>query len=77
MRLTEEHLDIASAAAIAAAEGRGLVLADHAYPAAHELAEAGWLERYFGGGELCWRWSRQADTALALGNLITDHQGAN
>jgi hypothetical protein len=56
-------------------DGSGIVIINDAYPAAHELAEAGWLERYFHAEELCWRWSQQGDTALELSDLLSAAQG--
>jgi hypothetical protein len=43
--------------------GHGQVVTDQAIPAADALAEAGWLERYFRDGQLCWRWSPAAEHA--------------
>jgi hypothetical protein len=71
MNLTQEHLEVGSDAYIASLDGKGVVIADHAYPAAHELAEAGWIERYFRGDELCWRWTRTGETALDLNALMS------
>ena len=56
--------------------GRGQVLEGWAYPAAHELAEAGWLERRFQpDGELSWWWTPQAETALNLTALTASVEG--
>jgi hypothetical protein len=52
------------------------VLEDWAIPAAHELAEAGWLDRRIEGGEVTWWWSDRADLALSL-DALTDGQSQN
>lgn len=74
--LTTEHLELAFLAWAIAQQGHdGMVLEGDAYPAAHQLAEAGWLERYFRDDTLCWRWAPTADTALQLGELMTSAVG--
>jgi hypothetical protein len=54
---------------------RGQVLTNDAYPAAHELAEDGWLRREFVDGELAWFWTDEAEVALHLGALMDSVQG--
>ena len=52
----------------------GQVITAEAYPHAHELAEAGWLERRFEpDGETSWWWTPQAETALDMNALLTGH----
>jgi hypothetical protein len=51
------------------AAGAGQVLEDWAIPAAHKLAEAGWLERRIQDGELTWWWTEAAETAFNLAAL--------
>jgi hypothetical protein len=73
MKFTPEQLDILLSAWAQAARGRGLVLKDHAIPVAHQLAEAGWLERRFEpDGELSWHWTRQGENALAYAGVVDD-----
>lgn len=76
MVLTEQHYEILSSAYFVSREGKGLVLADEAYPVAHELAEAGWLERYFRDDEMCWRWTGAAEGALDMSALLTAYSGS-
>jgi hypothetical protein len=74
MDFTELHQEIAGNAYLLGLEGKGQVLEAHAYPAAHELAEAGWLERRFEpNGDMSWWWTAQGDVALELGALTTGH----
>ena len=47
MDCTETQQEILVNAYLLAREGNGQVIEDWAYPDAHELAEAGWLERRF------------------------------
>jgi hypothetical protein len=68
--MTEAQLEILHNAYLLHLEGRGQVVEDWAIPEAHELCEAGWLERRFEpDGELSWWWTREADTALDLSAL--------
>jgi hypothetical protein len=70
MELTAEQQEIAGNAYLLSLEGKGQVLEPHAYPAAQELAEAGWLERRFEpDGDMSWWWTPAAETALELGDL--------
>ncbi|MGZ4183170.1 MAG: hypothetical protein ACXVUL_21110 [Solirubrobacteraceae bacterium] len=78
MDLTTTHLELLFAAHELAQENRGMVITAETYPAAHELAEHGWLERRFEpNGDMSWWWTPAAETALALGNLATPPEGAN
>lgn len=71
MELTETHLELCFAAKMVAPGG--IVIVDAAVPAAHELAEQGWLERRFDSyGELVWHWTAAAETALSLSGLVVD-----
>ena len=45
MDMTPTQFELLFAAHMLARENRGMVIADEAYPAAHELAEHGWLSR--------------------------------
>jgi hypothetical protein len=77
MQLTEDHLQVAFNAWAAAQDGGGVVLEDPGlYPAAHELAEQGWVQRRFvGPGDvMSWWWSPHAETALAI-NALTSAEG--
>jgi hypothetical protein len=77
MNLTPTQLDIFTAAWATARDGNGIVLEHDAYPDPHDLAEHGWLERRFEDttGELCWFWTRQAETALDMNNLLQAAKG--
>jgi hypothetical protein len=76
MLLTLEHLDIAFTAWAAAQDGGGVALAPELVPAAHELAEAGWLQRRFvTDSEMSWWWTPAADTALGFSSLLNSHEG--
>lgn len=76
MQFTETQLEILSNAYLLSREGKGQVIVDDAYPAAHALAEAGWLERRFeSDGEMSWWWSSTAETAFDLGALLTSAAG--
>ncbi len=78
MDMTPTQFELLFAAHMLARENRGMVIADEAYPAAHELAEHGWLSRRLEpDGELSWWWTPAAETALGLGNLTTPPEGAN
>ena len=57
----------------AAQDGGGVVLDDSGlYPAAHELAEQGWLRRRFvtDDSTMSWWWAAAAETALDLSALV-------
>lgn len=71
MNITETQLDLLVGAWATSRDGNGVVLEDHAIPDAHDLCEGGWLERYFRGDQLCWRWSRQAEAALDVSRLLS------
>jgi hypothetical protein len=47
MEFTETQMDLLTAAWATSRDGNGLVITNDAYPDAHRLAEAGWLERRF------------------------------
>lgn len=70
MDFTEVQQDLLIAAWATARDGNGIVIEDHAYPDAHDLAELGWLERRFEpDGEMSWWWTQQAETALETSAL--------
>jgi hypothetical protein len=70
MNLTETHRELLVNAWLLAREGKGQVIQDWAYPEAHDLCEAGWLERrWLPDGELAWFWTQQAETALDVHRL--------
>jgi hypothetical protein len=73
MELTNDHLEVAYSAWVAAQSGGGIALDDpRLYPAAVEFAEQGWLERRFvtEPGKLSWWWTSAAETALNLSALV-------
>jgi hypothetical protein len=72
--LSPELLDLLFKAWTAhTAMGGGIVVTDETYPAAHRLAEAGWLTMCIeDDGEFSWHWSHMAEQALRAGALITD-----
>ncbi len=71
MQFTETQQELLVNAYLLAREGKGQVIADHAYPDAHELAEHGWLERRSeANGDLSWFWTPQAETALDTSALL-------
>jgi hypothetical protein len=68
--LTADECRVAFSAWAASRTGGGIQLEDGAdYPAAHALAERGWLRRGFVRGALSWFWTAQADQALAVADL--------
>ena len=76
MELTQEHLQVAFNAWAAAQDAGGVVIEDPGlFPAAHELAEQGWLRRRFvtKPGDMSWWWTPAGDVALELGALTTGH----
>ena len=75
MDFTETQREILVNAYLLARRGHGQVVADDAIPAADELCEKGWLERYFRDGQLCWRWSPAAETALDVSGLLRSADG--
>jgi hypothetical protein len=73
LTFTDEQREILFRAWGLSQENRGQVLADDAYPAAHELAEHGWLERRFEpDGEMSWWLTAQGAAAIDLGVLAND-----
>jgi hypothetical protein len=73
---TPVQLDLLAAAWATSRDGNGLVIEAHAYPDAHDLAEAGWLERRFlPDGELGWFWSHRAELALDMNALMQSVEG--
>lgn len=71
MQFNETQQELLVNAYLLAREGKGQVIADHAYPDAHELAEHGWLERRFEpDGEMSWWWTRTAEAALDTHALL-------
>jgi hypothetical protein len=78
MELTQDHLQVAYNAWAAAQDGGGVVIDEPGlYPAAHELAEEGWLERRFvtSPGEMSWWCTSAAETALDLNALMGSAEG--
>lgn len=75
MNFTETQQEILVNAYLLARRGHGQVVTDEAVPAAHELAEQGWLERYFRDGQLCWRWTPAAEHALDVNSLLQAADG--
>jgi hypothetical protein len=75
MTFTDQQLEILYRAKILGLD-YGQVLEGWAYPDAHELAEAGWLQRRFQpDGELAWFWTPQAETTLDLTALLQSTEG--
>jgi hypothetical protein len=74
MTFDTEQLEILYRAKMLGTE-RGQVLTDDAYPAAHELAEQGWLRRRFVEDELAWFWTPQAETAIDARRLVASVEG--
>jgi hypothetical protein len=71
MEFTDVQQDLIVAAWATARNGGGIVITDEAIPDAHELAEAGWLERRFQpDGEMSWHWTREAELALDVNALV-------
>ena len=76
MDFTELHQEIAGNAYLLSLEGKGQVLEPYAYPAAHELAEQGWLERRLeDSGDMSWWWTPAAETALDVNALLQSVNG--
>jgi len=77
MELTPEHLQVAFNAWAAAQDGGGVVIEEPGrYPAAHELAEQGWLERRFEpDGAMSWWWTPAAEGALDVNALLESAVG--
>ena len=66
--MTTEQLEILADLWAASRSGLGAVLNDDAIPAAHQLAEQGWLRREVTDDtdQLCWFFSEKAEVALQL-----------
>jgi len=76
MEFTDVQQDLLVAAWATSRDGNGIVITDGAYPDAHELAEAGWLERRFlPDGEMGWFWTRHAEMALDFNALMESAEG--
>jgi hypothetical protein len=76
MEFTETQQEILVNAWLLARDGKGQVITNDAYPDAHELAEAGWLERRFEpDGEMSWWWTPAAETALDMNQLMQSTEG--
>ena len=77
MDLTEMQCELLCNAWALASKGRGMVLQPEAYPAAHDLAEHGWLDhRFEENGDMSWWWTPQAETALDV-NALTSGMSMN
>ena len=76
MEFTDTQAEILVNCWLLAREGKGQVLEDWAEPDAQQLADAGWLERRTvdATGDVCWFWTRQAETALDMNALRRDDQ---
>jgi hypothetical protein len=73
MELNDEMLEILFRAKALYHQNKGQVLEDEAIPAAHHLAEAGWLARRVEkGGDISWWWTQQAEIALNLGAIVNE-----
>jgi hypothetical protein len=71
MDFTEEQVELIVNAWALGRIGCGQVIQNDFYPAAHALAEAGWLEhRFEPDGEMSWWWTPQAETALDINDLV-------
>lgn len=78
MNLTDTQYELLFVAQQLSYEDRGMVVEDDAFLDAHRLAEGGWLERRFeSNGDMSWWWTREGETALALGNLTAPPEGPN
>ena len=78
MELSQEQAEILYRAYVLSKAGCGQVIENWAYPAAHELAEHGWLERRFEpDDELSWWWTPAAEMALDTSRLIASITGAS
>ena len=66
--MTDEQLEVLFQVWLVSRHGLGAVLNDDAIPAAHRLAEEGWLRREITDDtdQLCWFWTEKAETALRL-----------
>jgi hypothetical protein len=76
MEFTETQAEILVNAWLLSKKGCGQVLMPWAYPDAHELAEAGWLERRReDDGPSTWWWTPAAEAALDLNALTQSVEG--
>jgi hypothetical protein len=76
VEFTDTQLELLTAAYATARDGLGVVIEDWAYPDAHRLAEAGWLERRFeADGEMSWWWTPAAETAFDSSDLMQSAAG--
>jgi hypothetical protein len=76
VELTETQYDLLTAAWATGRDGNGIVIENDAYPDAHRLAEAGWLERRFtADGDMAWFWTGVAETALDMSALMQSTDG--
>src|SRR5262249_35281708 len=71
MDFTDTQSDLLANAYLLAREGKGQVIEDWAYPDAYQLAELDWLERRVEpDGEMSLRWTRTAEMALEVNQLV-------
>jgi hypothetical protein len=76
MDLTETQMDLLTAAWATARDGNGVVIENWAYPDAHRLAQAGWLERRFEpNGDMSWWWTDAAETAFDYTDAMQSTEG--
>ena len=71
--LTDDELQVAYDLWAARMGGLAADVKPEFYPAAHDLAERGWLERRFDGDDMLWWFT---DTGLAALNMNALIQGA-
>lgn len=66
--MTTEELEVLFQMWLVSRNGLGAVLNDDAIPAAHRLAEQGWLRREITDDtdQLCWFFTEKGETALRL-----------
>jgi len=76
VEFTETQAEILTNAYLLSLAGNGQVVQDECLPDAHRLCEAGWLDRHIIGDEVTWWWSKQAEGALQLSELL-DEQSPN
>jgi hypothetical protein len=71
MDFSDTQAEILGNAYWLAREGKGQVVQPECLPDAHELYEAGWLDRKIEeNGDISWWWSLQAEGALRLRALM-------
>jgi hypothetical protein len=73
MKLKEEHLNLCFLGWMAARRGQGMVLGHRHYPAAHELAQTGWLRRKMVGKDLAWFWPDEGEQAFTAANTVAKY----